>query len=413
MRRLAWVTRQGSSIVPAFQTGTRPVPNVQPVKQQVRIVRVTPEHSGVLAEFFRKVWSPGASADSVRVARAADAAANPAVHGGDTPTYVFMRGEDALGYVTTIPIRLWISGSERIAYWVKGLMVLPEHRSGPIGVLLTKELMRWHHPLLASTVPVPAGRLFEALGFRSYGSFPTAIRILDAGEVLRRLDPLALGLGGSSWIAGKVVRLIQRTHLSGPAGQCARLGAATLTVVAAPSTRALNVTIGDEPGVADMDRLWAGIRNTITAGAVRDAASLMYRYSAAGQAPYTPIVVREHGGSLAGMAYVKHPRRDDDPRLRGLHVATLSDIVCDARRKDVMSALLAGAERAARDLGGHALMSSATVTGLFRVQRERAWMPLPATLHFYAHDPNADLKTASDLGQWWLTRGDGGSDGGL
>jgi hypothetical protein len=76
-----------------------------------------------------------------------------------------------------------------------------------------------------------------------------------------------------------------------------------------------------------------------------------------------------------------------------------------------MSALIGGVERASKMLGGHAVMSSSSVAAITRLLRSRAWVAAPATFHFFAKGHPALQE--SQLDAWWLTRGDGGSDGGL
>ena len=66
----------------------------------------------------------------VRQARARSAEENPAAAGQEPPTFLMLSADQALGHVTTIPIRLWDRDSIIPAHWIKGLMVVPEHRNG-------------------------------------------------------------------------------------------------------------------------------------------------------------------------------------------------------------------------------------------------------------------------------------------
>ena len=105
------------------------------------VVRAADEHAEVLAEFYRRVWDPAATAERVLGGRRA-AATDPAGAGEPPPTFIFLADGAVVGHVTTIPVRLWDSGSEHVFHWVKGLMVLPEHRRGPVGFLLLRETLR-------------------------------------------------------------------------------------------------------------------------------------------------------------------------------------------------------------------------------------------------------------------------------
>ncbi|HEY9226266.1 MAG TPA: hypothetical protein VIP11_06450 [Gemmatimonadaceae bacterium] len=388
------------------QTSTKPT---------IKIVRVTEAHAPQVAEFYRKVWDPEATPESVRDGRAADARANPALRGADIPTYILLSDETILGYCSTIPVRVWLPSSrtEIDAAWVKGLMVLPEQRNGPIGVMVAKELVKHHPVLLSLTVQVNAQRLFTALGFKQSGAMPSALRILRPGAVLRSLDLDRLGLSGIPGIAKTGVRWVQKLGLSGLAGLAVKVGFGLKSALA-PGGSGLRIVPGKDPTAEELDRLWIAARPADRAAVIRDAAYLQYRYRGAERDDYTTVCARRTDGSLAGVAYVKQPRGDTDPRLRGIRIATLSDLVFDVAEPSAAAALIKGAERVASELGAHAIMSSASVPGLPELLRSRAWLRMPATFHFSTHDmPGTESRFPASLDQWWLTRGDGGSDGGL
>src|SRR5688572_26307900 len=117
-----------------------------------RVVRVDGSHLHALTEFYREVWDRAATVSGVQQSRAAAAERNIADPGAAIPTYLFMRGERALGHLTTIPLRLWLDQSDRAAHWLKGLMVLPEARNGPVGFLLLKSAIAELNPTLALVV---------------------------------------------------------------------------------------------------------------------------------------------------------------------------------------------------------------------------------------------------------------------
>ena len=107
---------------------------------------------------------------------AAETAANPALRGArDAPTWIMISGDEAIGYVTTNPVRVWLAslGTDVDMEWVKGLMVLPKYRNGSAGVLLAREIVRGSSGLLALTVQPNVRRLFAGVGFKEAGALPS------------------------------------------------------------------------------------------------------------------------------------------------------------------------------------------------------------------------------------------------
>lgn len=371
----------------------------------VTIVRVADQHAAVLAEFYRGVWDPTATPESVRRSRSAAAAANPVVPGAEIPTFLFLQSNRALGHVTTIPVRLHACGVERPGHWVKGLMVVPEHRNGPVGMLLLKDAVKQLDLAMAMVVQAAPRRLFQALGFQDLGAMPNYLRLLRPGRVLSRLDVQQLPVGRA---IGSVIRLAQRSGIAGAAGAA---GGAVIRAWAGITGHApAGLTIGVDQALDEqaLDALWQRARASIPAGPSRDGRMLRWRYASA-DGPYRFVAVRE-GSALVGVAVVRTPRADADPRLAGLRVATLSDVVFPLDRADVGLAALAGAEQVARDLDADALLCSASHRLLGRLLRRRAFVRVGANVHFMIRDPDPRRAFPASLEEWWLTRGDSSAD---
>src|SRR5262245_38205251 len=157
--------------------------------RRVEVVQAGEQHMEIVAEFFRAVWDRQATADGVRAARRHDAAANPGALGEEAPTFLVLLDGRVVGFVSTIPFLLWNGVDERQAYWIKGLMVLPEHRNGPIGFMVLKEALRYLPCATSLTVASASRRLFEALGFRNLGLLRNYLRLLRPVRVAARVDP--------------------------------------------------------------------------------------------------------------------------------------------------------------------------------------------------------------------------------
>jgi ribosomal protein S18 acetylase RimI-like enzyme len=376
-------------------------------KASVEVVSMADEHAEAVAEFFRIVgWDPDATSEKVERGRKLAIQANPFFPGSEAPTVLFLSDGKVLGYVTSIPILVWSNGEERRAEWIKGVMVHPDHRNGPIGFLLLKELMKRLVCPLSLSVSDAVRRLFSALGMTDHGTIPNYLRLLNAGTVLKTLDLEAVGISLPNWLAS-VVRFAQKTGLATIAGACIGCAIQVKALVASSSTRGLQV---DSPCVfpdrADLDGLWHLVRREIAAAAIRDGRYLTWRYGDG--AVYQAIAVRE-AGTLVGFAVVRHPRSEGDQRLHGIRIATLSDLLFPPSRPEIAVALLKKADVVARLLGADALLCSASHPAVHAALSRRGYLRAPANVHFLSKNA-AEFNPPGDFLSWWLTRGDTNAD---
>ena len=370
------------------------------------VVRAGPEHLELLADFYRRAWDPGATAAGVRAARRAAAARNPVAPGEEPPTFLFVAGGRAVGHVGTLPARIWTPAGERSAHWVKGLMVLPEHRNGPVGFLLLREAVRHLGCALAMVVAPEAHRLFAAAGFAEVGTLPDAVRLLDPARVLRRLDPAALG-GRVPHAAEALVERLRGSPLASGAAGAAVRGALGAWSAVAGGTGGMRAVVLPELRPGEAGRLWARVRRALTCAPARDAAYLQARYREGGG--YRLLGVYERGG-LAGFAAVRPPRAEGDPRLGGVRVAALSELLFPPACPAVGRALLAGAETVARSLDADALLCSATHPAAAAALRRRGYLTLPGSVHVLLREVPGHSPLPRSLAAWWLTRGDSHAD---
>src|SRR6266540_1593515 len=110
------------------------------VASRIQATLATEEHAGAIAAFYRETWSPDATAESVVAARRQAAAENVVEPGEAPPLALVLDRSRVIACCGSIPQRLWDGVAEHPAYCVKGLMVLPEYRNGPIGFLVGKAL---------------------------------------------------------------------------------------------------------------------------------------------------------------------------------------------------------------------------------------------------------------------------------
>jgi GNAT superfamily N-acetyltransferase len=368
-------------------------------------------HSAAIAEFIRTVWTPSATAASVEAAWAEAATKNIAEPGVPPPTWIALRAERVLGYVTTIPVRFWDGKRSWPGYWIKGLMVLPEFQNGPIGYAVMKAAAA-HLPRSGGlAAAAPARRLFVALGYADLGPIPNWARPLAPAALLRGLDLEAIGLEGLPRWLPSAVRLARTTGLATFLGW---IGGGTLRVVAAAlrlTRSGLQVDLSTSPPASDdLNTLWESVKSGMKAGVVRDAGYLLGRYPVSASSPYRWVSVHRRG-TLAGIAILRRPRPDGDPRLRGIQVATLVDLLYGPADKAAGLALLGAVERGARRMGAEAVLATASAQTVGQLLRRQCYVPLPGNVHFLHRDTQGDGGAASvPLSEWWLTRGDGNSD---
>lgn len=365
---------------------------------RVEAILASDEHAEAIAAFFRSVW--GGTEDGAP----ARAEVGPAA--------IVWDGARVLGYCGSIPHRLWDGSAERPAHWVKGLMVLPEYRGGPIGFLVAKQLATQLTCTTALVVAPAARRLFSALGYTDLGAVTNFVRPLRPARLARRLDVGELGLDLPRWLAA-TVRVAQRAGVAGLAGRAAGLVLdLSAGVMGRPGFRLVTSCTLEAPSREELDDVWRSARGAIAASPVRDGLYLRTRYGADGRAEdtrYSFITAREET-RLVGVAVLLEPRAIGDPRLRGVRVATISDIVFPLTRAGVGLALLAAVERAARSAEADAILCTTSHRALGRLLRRRAYMPLAGNVHFFMRDTAGSARWPRELDAWWLARGDSDAD---
>lgn len=378
---------------------------------RLEIVRAEEFHAPMIAEFFRHVWDPLATPDAVLTARRLAAAQNVAEPGVAPPTWIALQSGRCLGYVTTIPVQLEDGRRQWPAYLIKGLMVLPEFRGGPVGYLVLKAAVASLPRTAALAVAPPARRLFEALGYSDLGAVPNWIRPLSPHRILERMSPADLGLTDMPRGVASALKVARATGLGSLLG---RIGGATLRAAAAVhrlSTRHLEIGSLDPINSAhDVELLWQSVRGAYHGAVVRDSRYMLHRYGSPPGSPYQWLAARDRG-RLAGIAILRRPRDSGDERLRGIRIATLAEVIYHPGTPTIALALLGAAEAAARDADADAVLASTSSPLLGAVLRRQYFLPRAGNVHFLFRDATSD---ATELGRsltdWWISRGDGQAD---
>lgn len=365
---------------------------------------------GSLAGFFRHSWDETATAEKVRASRARAARTNP-VEPGTTPKDVaYLVDGRVVGYLGTLPVRFWDGSEEHEGAWLKGFMVLPEYRNGPVGFSLLRKMNREVGLAGSILVAEPARKLLATLGYERVGTLTDRILVLRGGRFLTRLA--ADGIPGVPVRLRGLVSLVQRVGLARVVGG---VGSAVLALqrVSARRLGTRGLTFARErPDEGELDALWRRVRTDLEAAPVRDSSYLFWRYGDGHEGAYAFLTARRKG-ALEGLAVLKVPTLSDDPRLAGIQVGTLSDMVFATSRPEVGRGLACFAASVARDAGGDALVAGASHPTLNRVLGRAGFLPVTRSLHFYVRPGPEGLDLPDRIESWWLTRGDGGADYGL
>lgn len=376
-----------------------------PMAGRVSLFAVDDSHADLLADFFRKTWTPDASAEDVAASRRRAAEQNSSEPGVAPPTYVAVQGQQIIGYCSSLPLQLWSKGQALPAYWAKGLMVLPEFRGGPIGFHVLNALTRSQPLIAAVTVADGSKRLFGALKYRDYGAIPNLVRPTSFRLALGQVRPTRLTVKHRALrVAFHGFELMQRVG-------AATLGGAVADAVTAPfrrprSSTPLRFEVAERLDGTSLDGLWDRVRANLRSAPVRDGRSLQSRYGSDGA---YQCVRMERGGQLVGVAILKRPRDEGDPRLAGLRMASISDLLIDPNDADLAS-LLHATERQAAGLGAGAVILSVSNRRVVERAKRHGYLERSGNIHFFLRSTIPALEWPTDLGDWWLTRGDGESD---
>jgi hypothetical protein len=142
---------------------------------------------------------------------------------------------------------------------------------------------------------------------------------------------------------------------------------------------------------------------------VRDGAYLAQRYGGRREREYVLVPLREKG-ELRALAVLRRPSGAGDPRLRGIRVAVISELLYPPLAPALGLAALAAAEDAACELEADAVLVSLSHASVRPLLRRRGYLPLPGNVHFMVRVPAGGPELPAQSNGFWLTRGDSEAD---
>jgi hypothetical protein len=330
----------------------------------------------------------------------------------DAPTFVFVKGDEIVGHVTTIPVRLTVLAKTVAAHWIVGFMVLAEHRNGLVGPLLIKEVNRHLDCALSLHVEPPVLRILTGLQWVHKGILPQYLRVLNASGVSRNLRlsgiksiarvPVGATESTSAPFITPLVRVLSGWALA--VGQALWVG---ITFAARPGPEPAEVR--EEQGFdGSYDQLWKAVGERFEACLARDRDYLHRRY---GRYPdrYRVLGCRQ-SGRLLGYCVVKIKQFSDDPRMGNMKVGTIVDCLFDPSAPATLQVLLDSVLKTCARDNVHAVLCTASHAIVRRLLRANGFVAIPGNLNFAYHNRANVALQDIPLGAWHLMRGDGDAD---
>jgi len=350
--------------------------------------------------FVHKVWPRTGDAEAHH--NAADQSGSEA----PPPRVLFLKGAEVIGHVATVPVHLAVAGQVVNASWAVGLMVLPEHRNGPVAPLMMKKLNQTVEIGLTLHVEEAALRVFKGVGWRHLGVIPQYVRVLNARAFMAslggRAEQVLSGRSAQWW--GTLARF------SAPAAALVSLGFAGLGLLGAVRRRSPSgASVAEEHGFdASYTRLAEHVKNKLGVWVFRDAPYLTRRYGRR-MGTYRLLACRR-GERLLGYCIVKFRQFTNDPRMGNIRMGTLVDCVFDPERPEVLDLLLSAAVALCRREVADVIFCSASLPEIGRGLRRHAFIRTPGTLNVAFHDRNKRINENVRLESWHLMRGDSDAD---
>jgi hypothetical protein len=317
-----------------------------------------------------------------------------------------LKDGEVIGHVATEPVRLAVAGRVLDASWAVGLMVLPEHRNGPVAPLLVKKLNDAVNVGLTLHVEEAALRVFKGVGWTHLGVIPQYIRVLNA-----RAFVTTFARRGQALLSGRRQRLwAVLTRASSPVAALVSMVFAGLAVAGVVRRRrAAGTSVLEEHGFDPTYTELAGrVKGKLGIWVLRDEPYLAARYGRR-MGAYRLLACRRQD-QLLGYVIVKVKQFEDDPRMGDIRMGTLVDCVFDPDEPAVLDSLLQSAVALCRRERVDVVFCSASLRAMGRRLRRHAFVAIPGTLNAAFHDRTAAMGEHLPLEAWHLMRGDSDAD---
>ncbi|MDB6087221.1 MAG: hypothetical protein JWN85_5 [Gammaproteobacteria bacterium] len=376
----------------------------------IRVTSLSEKDAPALSSFYRTVWNSGSAENGPNEATATGSASCPFPASFPPPLVGVYSGERIIGHLGSIPTEFWDGQRNVGGHWLKGLMVLEQFRNGPFGYLLVKQMMKQVSLAAVMTVAPAARRLFEACGFKDFGTVPNYIALIHPRKVLQAVDVARLGLASLPRFMQLLLRVMQWGPIAWIAGSTGAAGLWLLDGLNRLLCLGLRARIQtDPPSAAEIEPLWLRLRERLTLAPSRSGAYIEWRYARVHPGRYQFIEVRRRH-ELAGLVVVRRPERVDDPRLAGLRVGLIVDLIVDPADAAAVTAAFLGARIWARKAGCDAVLLTISHLGVGRLVKRLGFVKIPGNVHFMLRAPPGAIDAPQGMERSWMTRGDAWGD---
>jgi len=322
------------------------------------------------------------------------------------PRVLFLKGGEVIGHVATAPVRLSAAGRLLDASWAVGLMVLPEHRNGPVAPLLVKSLNKAVAIGLTLHVEEAALRVFTGMGWRHLGVIPQYVRVLNARAFVQ-----TFAARGRGFLTGRRQRLwAALARLSQPAAVLIGVGFAGLALAGALRRgRGAGASVREERTFdQSYTELAERVKHRLGVWVFRDERYLASRYGPRMDV-YRLLACRRHD-RLLGYCLLKMKQFQNDRRMGDIRMGTLVDCVFDPDEPGILDALLESAIALCRGEAVDIVFCSASLRPLGRRLVRHAFVAMPGTLNAAFYDGMGTMGEVPPLESWHLMRGDSDAD---
>lgn len=329
-----------------------------------------------------------------------------------SPTFLFLKGEEVIGHIATLPIQLSCQSQLYEAYWVVGFIVLPEYRNGPIGPLLIKKVNETLDLALTLHVEEAPLRIFKGLGWKHTGMIPQFVYLLNPYAFLKNIrigqlsflhQKIAVRL---DWLEFIVSQPLARFFLA----LCSSVVLKTFTLsMTLRRPRPGSGEVVEETGFETAyDALWERVGSKFAALVVRDRAYLEARYGKR-MKNYRILAYRRHN-QLLGYCIVKVKQFYDDVRMGGIRVGVVVDCLFDPADLQGLQSLLGGTMRFCKKEAVDVIFCTASYLPLQELLSCNGFIKVPGNLNFAYYDKKNSIRPDLSLASWHLMRGDSDAD---
>lgn len=329
-----------------------------------------------------------------------------------SPVFLFLRDEEVLGHIATIPVQLSANHQIFPGHWVVGFMVLPEYRNGLIGPLLIKKVNE--NLDLAFTLHVEEAplRIFKGLGWKHLGVIPQYVYMLNAHRFFHniRLEQMTFlekySKAWANWFNMIISHALTRFLMTTLASLIFSIF--SLVTIWGRLTPERGTVREEKAFEASYDTLWQRVQGKFDALIVRDRAYLEARYGQ--QMSNYRLLACRHREKLLGYLILKIKQFQNDPRMGNIRMGTIVDCLFDPADRRVQQSLLVAAMRLCRSKEVDVIFCTASHFQVQELLMVNGFIKLPGNLHFAYYDRKGCISPHLELSSWHLMRGDSDAD---